>query len=101
MTPKKIKVRDKEFLDITWDDGELRSLKLTNLRNLCPCAICNAEKDEWGSTYIPILTKEQLTVTKINIVGTYAIGIEWADGHNTGIYDYDYLFGLFENYPVN
>ncbi len=100
MKPKKIKVRDKEFLDITWDDGLHRSIKLSNLRSNCPCAICHSEKDEWSSTYIPLYTKEQLTITKISIVGTYAVGIEWEDGHNTGIYDYDYLYNLFAKFSV-
>lgn len=94
MSPTKIKVRDKEFLDVTWSNGEKSSIKLSNLRNGCPCAICHAEKEEWSSTYIPLFTKEQLTITKINIVGTYAVGISWEDGHNTGIYDFEYLHNL-------
>lgn len=94
MIPTKIKVRDKEFLDINWNNGEKKSIKLSNLRNGCPCAICHAEHEEWSSSYIPLFTKEQLTITKINIVGTYAVGVTWEDGHNTGIYDYDYLYNL-------
>jgi len=100
MRPIKIKVREKEFLDITWTNGEIKSIKLSNLRNKCPCAICFAEKEEWGSTYIPIYTKDQLTITKISIVGTYAVSIEWKDGHNTGLYDYEYLYSLFNNFSV-
>ncbi|MCB0732369.1 MAG: DUF971 domain-containing protein, partial [Ignavibacteriae bacterium] len=26
--------------------------------------------------------------------------IEWQDGHNTGLYDYEYLYQLFDNFPV-
>ncbi|PID59705.1 MAG: hypothetical protein CR986_05405 [Ignavibacteriae bacterium] len=100
MKPVKIKVRDKEFLDVTWDNGKLQSIRLSNLRHNCPCAICGAEQEEWGEKYIPLYTREQLTVVKINIVGTYAVSIEWQDGHNTGLYDYEYLYNLFENYPV-
>jgi DUF971 family protein len=100
MKPIKIKVREKEFLDITWNDGETKSIKLSNLRNSCPCAICHAEKDEWSATYIPLYTKEQLTITKISIIGTYAVEIVWEDGHNTGLYDYEYLYKLFDNFPV-
>jgi len=96
MTPVTIKVRDKEFLDITWDTGENQSIKLSNLRSNCPCATCYAEKEEWGSSYIPLYTKEQLTISKMEIVGTYALSIEWEDGHNTGIYDYKYLYNLLK-----
>ncbi len=28
MVPTKIKVRDKEYLDVTWNDGEKKSIKL-------------------------------------------------------------------------
>ena len=100
MRPLKIKVRDKEYLDIKWSNGDLKSIKLSNLRHNCPCAICNAEKEEWGSKYIPIYTKDQLTITKITSVGTYAVNIEWKDGHNTGIYDFEYLYKLLENYSI-
>lgn len=97
MFPKKIKVREKEFLDIIWDNGETISIKLSNLRNSCPCAICGAEKKEWSNSYIPLFTKEQLTIKQIKIVGTYAISIEWEDGHNTGLYDFEYLNQLFKS----
>lgn len=100
MKPIKIKVREKEYLDITWDETGLKSIKLSNLRSNCPCALCHAEKDEWSASYIPLYTKEQLAITKIKIVGTYAVSIEWEDGHNTGIYDYDYLYGLFDKFLV-
>jgi ATP-binding protein involved in chromosome partitioning len=100
MKPLKVKVRDKEFLDITWDNGKENSLKLSNLRNQCPCALCNAEKDEWSPSYIPLYTREQLNIVQIKVVGTYALGIEWEDGHNTGIYDYEYLYKLFEQFLI-
>ena len=100
MKPSKIKIREKEFLEITWNNSELKSIKLVNLRNNCPCAICAAEKEEWGAKYIPIYTNEQLTISKINIVGSYAISIEWTDGHSTGLYDFDYLYKLFEKFPI-
>ncbi len=98
MLPLKIKIRDNEFLDITWDDGITRSIKLSNLRNSCPCAVCQAEKEEWSSSYIPLYTLEQLKITKINVVGNYALGITWDDGHDTGLYDYNYLLKLFDQY---
>ena len=91
MSPLKISVVDKSVLNVVWDDNKSTEIKLANLRRKCPCAICNAEKSEKSSKYIPIFTLDQLTVDKIIIVGSYAIGITWKDGHNTGIYDYNYL----------
>ncbi len=100
LKPIKIKVRDYLFLDVTWNNNVLKSIKLSNLRSACPCALCHAEKDEWSKTYIPLYTKDQLKINKISIVGTYAISIEWQDGHNTGLYDYDYLNSLFQHFPI-
>ncbi len=100
MKPARIKVRENQFLDIFWDNGETKSIKLNILRNACPCAICAAEKNEWSKTYIPLFTLEQLKISKINVVGTYAIGIEWADGHNTGLYDFEYLYNLYLQFSV-
>lgn len=100
MFPVKIKVRDKEYLDIVWDNNEEGSIKLSNLRNQCPCAVCIAEKDEWSPTYIPLYTKEQLTITQMDIVGTYALNIKWEDGHDTGLYDFNYLYQLIKNFAA-
>ena len=94
MKPKKIKVRDKEFLDITWDNDQKKSLKLSNLRKNCPCAVCAAENDEQGEKYIPLYSGDQLKVTEIKIVGHYAVSISWKDGHNTGIYEFEQLRDL-------
>jgi DUF971 family protein len=30
----------------------------------------------------------------ITAVGGYAIQFDWSDGHNTGVYSYDYLRGI-------
>jgi len=98
MSPTKIKINDNEFLSITWSDGSTKTIRLSNLRNECPCATCTSEKDDWSDTYIPLFTLEQLKVVNISIVGNYAVGIEWLDGHNTGLYDYKYLLRLFDKY---
>lgn len=97
MTPVKISVKDKGLLSVKWDDDTGTVIKLSNLRRGCPCAICNAEKDERGPKYIPIYSNEQLSLSKITVVGKYAVGVEWKDGHNTGIYDFGYLRRISDN----
>ncbi|MBN1300204.1 MAG: DUF971 domain-containing protein [Melioribacteraceae bacterium] len=91
MLPKKISVKDKNYLFVLWEDDSETSIKLSDLRRECPCAICNSEKSERGNKYIPLYTLDQLTIVKISKVGKYALGIEWMDGHNTGIYEFGYL----------
>lgn len=96
MQPVSIKVKDKKYLLIDWDNESASQIKLTNLRRQCPCALCAAEKETESSTYVPIYSDEQLKIKNIQMVGTYAIGINWGDDHNTGIYDYNFLKQLSE-----
>ena len=96
MSPKKIQIKEKKFLNIDWDNNSSSEIKLYSLRRFCPCAICNAERDEQSKTYIPIFSNEQLTVSQVNMVGQYAVGITWKDGHNTGIYEFNELLKLSE-----
>lgn len=91
MIPVKLSLKSGSLLFVKWNDGSETEIKISNLRSKCPCAICGAEKDKRGSKYIPIYTKDQLDIRNISIVGQYAVGVEWADGHNTGIYDFNYL----------
>jgi DUF971 family protein len=64
------------------------------LRRACPCAGCKGEVDIMGNVYkspdVP-LTPEAFRLLRIVPVGGYAVRLSWADGHNSGIYAFDYL----------
>lgn len=94
MKLSKIEVKDNQILKLYWIDKSISEIKLKNLRYHCPCAICRSEKLEQSNSYIPIYTKDQLQIKSIDAVGTYAVSITWQDGHNTGIYDLNYLRSL-------
>lgn len=91
MSPVQIKVLESKDLFIKWNDKTESNISLLELRKSCPCATCMAEKDNQSSTYIPLYTSDQLKIIKIEMVGYYAIGITWKDGHNTGIYEFSFL----------
>jgi len=91
MHPSKIRLIEKKRLLIVWDDGSESVLELRELRKRCPCATCLAERDKQSKMYIPLFSENQVTVKSINQVGNYAIQITWNDGHNTGIYEYNFL----------
>jgi DUF971 family protein len=38
--------------------------------------------------------EKSFELVRYEIVGGYALQLYWADGHNTGIYSFDYLRGL-------
>ncbi len=93
MSPTKIEIQN-NYLIINWDDEKTSKIKLTNLRKNCPCALCISEKEKQGSKYIPLYSGDELKVTEIKVVGHYAVGINWKDGHNTGIYEFAHLKSL-------
>jgi DUF971 family protein len=81
-------------LAVKWENGEESFIRLENLRRACPCAGCKGETDILGNLYqnpSQPLTGKAFELVKFFIVGGYAIQPAWADGHNTGIYSFDYL----------
>lgn len=91
MKPVLIKVHNQKELLINWDDNTVTKIELKKLRRFCPCATCAMNRESESKTYIPLFTSDQIKVLRIFEVGSYAIGITWNDGHNTGIYEFPYL----------
>ena len=94
MVPKTIKLKEKTSLEIIWEDGSKCNISLKYMRDECPCATCKGET-VLLKTYRPpvkkMITPEMYLIKNIETVGEYAIQITWQDGHNTGIYTYEYL----------
>ena len=81
-------------LAIRWDDGGEDFIPLEKLRRACPCAGCKGEVDILGNLYKnpeKPFTTNSFELVKISSVGGYAIQPTWADGHNTGIFSFEYL----------
>jgi len=102
-TPTALHLKKTEALLITWGDGVQSHLALRMLRKYCPCAGCQGERDILGRTLMPIVKTTYdgpITATGAELVGNYALRIDWADGHSAGIYTFAYLRqlgGLAEN----
>ena len=97
MFPAKIKVVEQSSLFFKWNDNSESMISLSKLRKFCPCATCAAERSIQSSSYIPLFHSGQTKINKLNMIGSYAIGIAWEDGHNTGIYEFQFLKNLAEN----
>lgn len=98
MVPTQIKLSGTETLSIIWDDGHQSVISLKSLRDHCPCASCQGET-VLMKTYLPVIQPEMPGKYKLvgaEPVGSYAIGLSWADGHRTGIYTYERLRSLCE-----
>jgi DUF971 family protein len=81
-------------LAIRWDDGGEDFIPLEKLRRACPCAGCKGEVDILGNLYKnpeKPFAPNSFELVKISSVGGYAIQPVWADGHNSGIFSFDYL----------
>ena len=86
-------------LAISWNDGRESYLELEFLRRACPCAGCGGEPDVLGNIARPNVTyvENSFQLNGFGLVGGYAVQPYWADGHNTGIYSFQYLRRLAES----
>lgn len=82
-------------LAIAWADGHESYLPIESLRKSCPCATCRAESEnEAREGPLRVLRGKSggaSRIARISPVGTYAIQIVWADGHDSGLYTYEML----------
>lgn len=96
MIPEKIEVKNKKLLIVKWNDGSTSQIKLTNLRRNCPCAVCKVEREEQSKSYIPIYGDVELAVTDLQVIGQYALKVVWKDGHDNGIFEFEFLKQISE-----
>ena len=81
-------------LAIKWEDGSESFIPLEKLRRCCPCAGCKGEMDVMGNLYKnpdKPLSPNSFSLLRLERVGSYAIQPVWADGHQTGLFSFDYL----------
>ena len=81
-------------LAIKWDDGAESYIPFSVLRRSCPCAGCKGEMDILGNVYKNPdrpLAPNAFDLVRITRVGGYALQPVWADGHDSGIFSFDYL----------
>lgn len=92
LVPERIHRGDREVV-VTWDRSHVSRFPARELRLACPCATC---RDEFTSRVLldPASIPEDIRVGELFLVGNYAIRIRWSDGHDTGIYTYEYLLSL-------
>jgi DUF971 family protein len=95
----KVHVSTGQGIDITWSDAHTSHYDFSYLREQCPCATCREHREKHnqvdtktagGSSALPMF-KPKITARAASGVGTYAVQIEFTDGHSTGIYSFDYL----------
>ncbi len=78
-------------LEISFDDGNTFRYPVELLRVYSPSA---EVRGHWGQGAKLQLDKQNVNITDISQVGTYAIKITYDDGHDSGLYDWQYLYDL-------
>lgn len=99
--PTKIERRDGDRLRIEWSDGQRREYTFRELRDHCPCATCREKRSAppKSPSVLPVLSAAEaqpLNVLGMKPVGNYAYSLAFNDGHQTGIYTFQFLRELGE-----
>lgn len=79
------------ILEVTFDDGSHFRLPCEYLRVYSPSA---EVRGHGPGQEVLQLGKENVNITNIEPVGTYAVCLYFDDGHSTGIYSWDWLHHL-------
>lgn len=91
-TPTEIKLHQKSRkLEISFSDGQRFEIPYEMLRVYSP----SAEVRGHGPGQEVLQTgKKNVDISAVDPVGTYAIQPTFSDGHNSGIYSWEYLYDL-------
>jgi DUF971 family protein len=85
--------REDHTLKVAWDDGHVSHYPLAFLREECPCAACKGEM-LFGKVYRPaplqVFKPGMNELEALAPIGGYGVQARWKDGHDTGIYSWDY-----------
>lgn len=98
-TPTEIKLHQRSrVLELEFDDGFTCNLTCEYLRVHSPSAEVQGHGP--GQDVLQV-GKEEVNITELEPTGNYAVKIHFDDGHNTGLFTWEYLHNLGKNYEAN
>ena len=87
-------------MTIEWRDGHTSHWNFAWLRAACPCATCHEAREAEGrapgiakpkpASLLPMYEAPPRPAD-VEPVGNYALRFKWNDGHEAGLYSWDYL----------
>jgi DUF971 family protein len=90
--PTEIKLHQQsKFLEVAFNDGNRFSLPFEYLRVFSPSAEVRGHGP--GQEVLQV-GKKNIDIKAIEPVGQYAVVLVFSDGHDSGIYSWDYLYDL-------
>jgi len=96
-TPKHLDLKKDRGLTVIWNDEHESFYSIAYLRRMSPSADQRMLREEMAKNPLAVLpssavgSDEPLTATDIKMVGNYAVQITFSDGHDTGIFSWEYL----------
>lgn len=95
--PTKIALADPQTLRIVWSDGRTLEYSVHALRDACPCATCREKKaappaaNPLSLNVLSPAEARPLRLLDMQPIGNYAYGLQFSDGHSSGIYTLEML----------
>lgn len=86
--------RGQKKMTIVWGDEHTSLYEFDYLRSVCPCAQCDHTKHGGppaSDGSMNIGNFKGIAMADVQEVGRYALRFTWSDGHDTGIFSYNYL----------
>jgi DUF971 family protein len=96
-TPAHLELDRARGLTVRWADCTESFYPIDYLRRMSPSAEARTLRREMAHNPLTVLPAAPggegavLTAVEAQLVGNYAIQIQFSDGHKTGIYSWDYL----------
>ena len=102
--PKHLDLKKDKGLTVHWRDGRVSFYPVTYLRKMSPSADARELREQMQANPLTVLPAsvgqdEPLTATGAQMVGHYAVKITFSDGHDTGLYSWQYLREIDPNTP--
>lgn len=96
--PAKLDLKKDRGLTVEWSDGTTSYYSIAYLRKMSPSADARQLREEQKKNPLTVLPASAAKATSANLVavdaemvGNYALRIRFSDGHDTGLYSWDYL----------
>lgn len=94
--PQHLDLQKDKALTIQWRDGRVSIYPVVYLRKMSPSADARALREQMQRNPLTVLPSNfqsgaAITAQSLELVGNYAVRIVFSDGHDTGIYSWEYL----------
>lgn len=96
--PRHLDLKKDKGLTVHWQDGTVSFYPVIYLRRMSPSAEMRQLREQMARNPLTVLPssagsgpQQPLTATNAELIGNYAVRVVFSDGHDTGIYSWEYL----------